>query len=89
MHYVKSQYSAIHRYCFVGTYINFDRYYITKGLPQIAHDFAPRQKVKMIISIFMIGQFTTVLLWGTIADHKKIITPLLGMLIFLLVPFSV
>ena len=56
------------------------------SLPQIARYFAvPASDVKMLISIFMIGQFATVLFWGVIADllgRRK--TLLLGMLIFLL-----
>jgi DHA1 family bicyclomycin/chloramphenicol resistance-like MFS transporter len=54
------------------------------SLPQIAHYFAvPASDVKMLISIFMIGQFATVLFWGVIADllgRRK--TLLIGMLIF-------
>lgn len=54
------------------------------SLPQIAQDFSiSANDAKMIISIFLIGQFATVLLWGIIADllgRKK--TLFLGMLIF-------
>ena len=54
------------------------------SLPQIAHYFAvPANNVKMLISIFMVGQFATVLIWGVIADQlgrRK--TLLIGMLIF-------
>lgn len=54
------------------------------SLPKIAHYFAvPASDVKMLISIFMIGQFATVLFWGVIADllgRRK--TLLIGMLIF-------
>jgi Bcr/CflA subfamily drug resistance transporter len=56
------------------------------SLPQIAHSFdVPANDVKMIISIFMIGQFSTVLIWGIIADllgRRKAL--FLGMLIFLI-----
>jgi DHA1 family bicyclomycin/chloramphenicol resistance-like MFS transporter len=56
------------------------------SLPQIAHHFAvPANKAKMLISIFMIGQFATVLFWGVIADLiGRRQTLLLGMLIFLM-----
>src|SRR5688572_25257938 len=54
------------------------------SLPQIAHYFSvPSNKVKMLISIFMIVQFATVLIWGIIADlFGKRQTLFLGMLIF-------
>lgn len=56
------------------------------SLPQIAHYFnVPPNKVKMLISIFMIGQFVTCLFWGVIADQiGKRETLLLGMLLFLI-----
>lgn len=54
------------------------------SLPHIAHSLAvSSNEAKMLISIFMLGQFTTVLIWGVIADQlgrRK--TLLLGMLIF-------
>lgn len=54
------------------------------SLPQIADDFAVSENhAKMIISIFMIGQFATVLFWGILADQLgKRKTLFLGMLIF-------
>ena len=56
------------------------------SLPHIAHYFAvPANKAKMLISIFMIGQFATALIWGVIADQiGRRQTLLIGMLIFLL-----
>ncbi len=61
------------------------------SLPQIAQYFSiSPNDAKMIISIFLIGQFATVLIWGVIADllgRKK--TLFIGMLIFLLAPFLV
>ncbi|KTD49249.1 MFS transporter [Legionella quateirensis] len=54
------------------------------SLPQIAQSFAvPSNDVKMIISIFMIGQFATVLIWGIIADLiGRRQTLFIGMVIF-------
>ncbi|BCA97003.1 MFS transporter [Legionella antarctica] len=54
------------------------------SMPQIAHYFAvPPSDVKMLISIFMTGQFATVLFWGVIADQLgRSRTLLIGMLIF-------
>lgn len=54
------------------------------SLPHIAHTFAvPSNDVKMLISIFMIGQFATVLFWGIIADQLgRSQTLMLGMLVF-------
>lgn len=56
------------------------------SLPQIAHSFDVHDNdVKMIISIFMAGQFSTVLIWGIIADLLgRRQTLFLGMLIFLI-----
>ncbi|MDF1930426.1 MFS transporter [Legionella pneumophila] len=54
------------------------------SLPNIAHALSvSSNEAKMLISIFMIGQFSTVLIWGVIADRlgrRK--TLFLGMLIF-------
>ncbi|HAT2125151.1 TPA: multidrug effflux MFS transporter [Legionella pneumophila] len=54
------------------------------SLPNIAHSLSvSSNEAKMLISIFMIGQFSTVLIWGVIADRlgrRK--TLFLGMLIF-------
>jgi len=57
---------------------------ILPSLPQIAHFYAVSPKeVKMLISIFLIGQFSTVLLWGVVADHMgRRKTLFLGMLLF-------
>ena len=54
------------------------------SLPQIADYFAvPANEVKMLISIFLIGQFTTALIWGVIADQLgRRQTLLIGMIIF-------
>lgn len=54
------------------------------SLPQIAEYFAvSANEVKMLISIFLIGQFATVLIWGVIADQLgKRQALLLGMIIF-------
>lgn len=59
---------------------------ILPSLPHIAHDFSvPFNDVKMLLSIYMIGQFTTVLFWGMVADQiGRIYTLLLGMLLFFL-----
>jgi MFS family permease len=56
------------------------------SLPQIAYEFAvPANEVKMLISIFLIGQFVTALMWGVIADQiGKSRTLLLGMFVFLI-----
>ncbi|KTD34317.1 major facilitator superfamily transporter protein [Legionella moravica] len=56
------------------------------SLPQIAQSFAvPSSEAKLIISIFMLGQFATVLVWGIIADLiGRRQTLLTGMLIFLI-----
>ncbi len=56
------------------------------SLPHIAQTFSvPSNDVKMLISIFMIGQFVTVLFWGIIADQLgRSQTLILGMLIFFL-----
>ncbi|WP_298627503.1 MFS transporter [uncultured Legionella sp.] len=56
------------------------------SLPQIAQSFdVSSNDVKMIISIFMIGQFSTVLIWGIVADLLGRRQALfLGMLIFLI-----
>ncbi len=55
------------------------------SLPQIAHSFSISDNAaKMVISIFMMGQFCTVLIWGIIADLLGRRPALfLGMLIFL------
>lgn len=55
------------------------------SLPQIAHFFnVSSNDVKMLISIFIIGQFATVLIWGVISDQiGRRQTLFLGMLIFL------
>lgn len=54
------------------------------SLPQIAQSFAVSSNdVKMLISIFMIGQFVTVLIWGIIADLLgRRQTLFIGMIIF-------
>nr|WP_277619247.1 MFS transporter [Legionella norrlandica] len=54
------------------------------SLPHIAYSLsASSNEVKMLISIFMIGQFVTVLIWGIIADQLgRGKTLFLGMLIF-------
>lgn len=40
------------------------------SLPNIAHSLSvSSNEAKMLISIFMIGQFSTVLIWGVIADR--------------------
>lgn len=59
---------------------------ILPSLPQISDFFiAPANDVKMLISIYMMGQFSTVLLWGMVADQLGRRTALLlGMLLFLL-----
>jgi len=45
----------------------------------------PSNDVKMLLSIYMIGQFSTVLFWGMVADQVgRIPTLFLGMLLFLL-----
>jgi len=56
------------------------------SLPQIARYFVvPSNDAKMLISVFMIGQFSTVLFWGVIADQiGKWRTLLIGMIIFLI-----
>jgi MFS transporter, DHA1 family, multidrug resistance protein len=53
-------------------------------LPQIAVSFSVSPNdAKMLISIFLIGQFSTALLWGIIADQiGKRQTLLIGMLVF-------
>ncbi|KTD76346.1 MFS transporter [Legionella waltersii] len=55
------------------------------SLPHIAYDLeVSANDAKLIISMFMIGQFATVLIWGIVADQigrRK--TLFLGMLIFL------
>ena len=59
---------------------------ILPSLPHITHFFSvsPNQG-KMLISIYMIGQFATVLFWGIIADQiGRRQTLLLGMLLFLI-----
>jgi DHA1 family bicyclomycin/chloramphenicol resistance-like MFS transporter len=59
---------------------------ILPSLPQMALFFAvPYNTVKMLISIFMVGQFTTVLIWGVVADQigrRKTLG--LGMFVFFL-----
>lgn len=59
---------------------------ILPSLPQIAHYFAVNaNEAKMLISVFMAGQFSTVLIWGVIADQiGRRPTLFLGMLSFLL-----
>jgi Bcr/CflA subfamily drug resistance transporter len=59
---------------------------ILPSLPQITYFFdAPANDVKMLLSIYMLGQFTTVLFWGILADHLgRQQTLFLGMLLFLL-----
>ncbi|CAM2748911.1 MFS transporter [Legionella worsleiensis] len=54
------------------------------SLPQIADTFAvSSHKVKMLLSIFMAGELSTVLIWGVIADLLgRRQTLFLGMLIF-------
>lgn len=69
--------------CSVLTLIATD--ILLPSLPQIARDFAiSASTAKMLISIYMAGQFVTVLLWGIIADLLgKRTTLFIGMLIFL------
>ncbi|HRD70719.1 MAG TPA: MFS transporter [Legionella sp.] len=59
---------------------------ILPSLPQIAHDFnVSSNNAKLLISVYMAGQFVTVLIWGIIADQLgRRATLLLGMLFFLL-----
>lgn len=54
-------------------------------LPQIALSFSVSDNdAKMLISIFLIGQFSTALFWGIIADQiGKRQTLLIGMIVFL------
>lgn len=59
---------------------------ILPSLPHITHFFmVPPNEGKMLLSIYMMGQFSTVLFWGLIADllgHKR--TLILGMILFFL-----
>lgn len=54
------------------------------SLPHIADFFAvPEDQAKMLISVFMIGQFATVLFWGIVADQiGKRLALFLGMALF-------
>lgn len=56
------------------------------SLPHITEDLhIAASNAKMLISIFMVGQFTTVLVWGIIADRiGRGRTLFIGMLIFLI-----
>lgn len=58
---------------------------ILPSLPHIAYFFnVPANDVKMLLSIYLLGQFITVLFWGIIADQiGRRQTLLLGMLLFL------
>lgn len=59
---------------------------ILPSLPHIAEYFsAAPSEVKKILYFYLIGQFTTVLFWGVVADCiGRILTLLLGMLFFLI-----